>query len=153
MWLTICQRQVGVGWYYVFSMYVTLLFLCCPVCRCQRPLCRAVSGVGRHLCTPTPWHSTSNRSPWPTGSPLRRLNSSSFQVSQANSILITLSQTETGRLFKATVLAIAPVAPPPAKRMVCISIVAQKHLAASMSNLGTPLPISSSYKTYSITIL
>ena len=93
------------------------------VCRCQKPPCRAVSGVGaaRQCYPPMPWHCTSSRSPWLTGSPLRRSNSnsSSFQASETNSSsLTTCRQRETGRLFVAAALVVAHAVPPPATRMV-----------------------------------
>lgn len=126
MWLAICQmpgrsKLVLCGW----RVYNLFFFPFHPVCRCRRPPCKAVSGVGvaRQCCPPTPWHCTSNRSPWLTGSPLRRSNSnnnnsSSFQASQANSNLTPHRQTETGRLFIAAALVFAHAAHPTVTRMV-----------------------------------
>ncbi len=127
MWLTICQMPGRSGLVLcvcvrLWCVIVTFFFSSHYARRCQRPPCRAFSGVGvaRQCCPPMPWHCTSNRSPWLMGSLLRRSNSSSssFQASQANSSLTPRRQTETGRLFTAAALIFAHAAPPPATRMV-----------------------------------
>lgn len=121
IWLTTCP------------MPVLTLSVCCdsnrflsshPVSRCQKLPCRAVSrvGVARQCCPHMLWRYTSSRSPWLTGSPLRRSNSSSSssssRSSRQNSKLTTHRQRETGRSFTAPAPEFALAAPPSATRMV-----------------------------------
>lgn len=93
-----------------------ITFFLSSMCRCPKRPCWLISTVaGAKRRRPhTLWLCTSSRSPWLTGSPLRRANSSSrSQASWGNSSHITRRQTETGTARKH-----APAAPPAAIRTV-----------------------------------